>query len=105
MSSSASQDPAEDVKSSAGSWRRWLLIVLYHPVTRKVGRSLAVAFGVMVVAFLVMRVAPGDPALLLAGDDATPEAIEAFREKLGLNGSLLQQFWDYFRGLLLHLFE
>jgi ABC-type dipeptide/oligopeptide/nickel transport system permease component len=54
----------------------------------------------MVVAFLVMRVAPGDPALLLAGDDATPEAIEAFREKLGLNGSLLQQFWDYFRGLL-----
>jgi peptide/nickel transport system permease protein len=77
-----------------------LPIVLYHPITRKIGRALAVAFGVLVVSFLLMRLTPGDPALLLAGDDGTPELIAELREKLGLNGSLLEQFWTYFAQVL-----
>ena len=32
-----------------------------------------------------MSLLPGDPAVAIAGDSATPEAIEAQREKLGLN--------------------
>lgn len=52
-------------------------------------------FGVMMVTFLLVRMLPGDPALLLLGNMATPETIAAFREKLGLNLSLWEQFVHY----------
>jgi len=48
-----------------------------------------------VIAFLVVRLAPGDPALRLAGGMATPEQLEATRERLGLSGSLFSQLVNY----------
>lgn len=51
--------------------------------------------GVTVVAFLLVRLAPGDPAVRIAGGMATPEQLEATRERLGLTGSLPSQLWDY----------
>lgn len=52
-------------------------------------------FGVMLVTFLLIRLLPGDPALLLLGNMATPEAIASLRERLGLNASIWQQFLSY----------
>jgi ABC-type dipeptide/oligopeptide/nickel transport system permease component len=52
-------------------------------------------FGVMMVTFLLVRLLPGDPALLLLGNMATPETIAAFREKLGLHLPLWEQFLHY----------
>ncbi len=37
------------------------------------------------IVFLVIRVIPGDPALVIAGVDAAPKDIEAIRAKLGTN--------------------
>jgi len=51
--------------------------------------------GVTVIAFLLVRLAPGDPAVRLAGGMATPEQLDATRERLGLDGSLLSQLFDY----------
>lgn len=59
---------------------------------RHLGRALAVAFAVMCIAFMLIRLIPGDPVLLLLGDRATPESVAEYRTLLGLNGSLPEQF-------------
>ncbi|MCQ2001568.1 ABC transporter permease [Arthrobacter zhaoxinii] len=54
------------------------------------------------VIFIGVRQLPGDPALAMAGEEATPEQVEAVREQLGLNESLLTQYLKFignmFRG-------
>ena len=49
-------------------------------------------FGVMFVTFMLVRLLPGDPALLMLGNMATEESIANLREQLGLNGTLWEQF-------------
>ncbi|WP_315831895.1 ABC transporter permease [Bradyrhizobium prioriisuperbiae] len=51
--------------------------------------------GVMLVTFVLVRLLPGDPALLMLGNTATPETIAALRERLGLNLSIWKQFLRY----------
>jgi len=48
-----------------------------------------------VVVFLGVRALPGDPALALAGEDRTPEALAAIRQEYGLDQSLPVQFWHF----------
>lgn len=43
------------------------------------------------IIFSLLYIAPGDPAALLAGDDASPEVIDAIRERLGLDQSFFVQ--------------
>ncbi|ANC81577.1 ABC transporter permease [Pseudomonas putida] len=52
-------------------------------------------FGVLLATFLLIRLLPGDPALLMLGNMATPEQIHNLRERLGLNGSVWEQFSSY----------
>lgn len=59
-----------------------------------------VIVGVTFIVFLIMNMAPGDPAKTILGDQATPEAIEEKREELGLNDHVLVQYKNYFFGLL-----
>jgi len=59
------------------------------------GRLLAlipVLLVVAVVVFLLVRSTPGDPARVLAGEDATPEQVRMLRRDMGLEGSLPTQF-------------
>src|SRR5258708_9141025 len=67
-----------------------------HTVTRYIlGRLLAtvpVMVVVTVFVFFLLRIAPGDPAAIIAGEDATVEAIGAMRAKLGLDRPVLEQF-------------
>ena len=51
--------------------------------------------GVIVVAFLLNRALPGDPAAYFAGSAATKQAIEEIRVKLGLDRSWPEQFVRY----------
>jgi peptide/nickel transport system permease protein len=48
-----------------------------------------------VVVFLGVRALPGDPALALAGEDRTPEALAAIRERYGLDQPLPLQYWHF----------
>ncbi|MDZ5441656.1 ABC transporter permease [Micromonospora sp. 4G57] len=48
-----------------------------------------------VVVFLGVRALPGDPALALAGEDRSPEALEAIRHHYGLDQPLPLQFAQY----------
>ena len=47
---------------------------------------------VAVIVFLILRLTPGDPAAVIAGDSATNEQIEQIRTSLGLNESIPVQF-------------
>ena len=62
------------------------------------GRLLATIPVMGVVAtlvFLLLRLAPGDPAAILAGDIATPEQIAAIRARLGLDQPIWTQYVHY----------
>jgi peptide/nickel transport system permease protein len=60
-----------------------------------IGRLLATIPVMTVVAvfvFFLLRIAPGDPAAIIAGDDATTQDIENIRAKLGLDRPMFEQF-------------
>ena len=52
-------------------------------------------FGVLVVTFAVTRFTPGDPAEIMAGLEATPEAVASIRAELGLDKPVVTQFVIY----------
>ncbi|MGI9416251.1 MAG: ABC transporter permease [Geminicoccaceae bacterium] len=54
--------------------------------------TIPVMMMVAIVVFLMLRLTPGDPAAIIAGDNANSAQIEAIRDQLGLNRPLWQQF-------------
>ncbi|HET8678719.1 MAG TPA: ABC transporter permease [bacterium] len=61
-------------------------------VLRRVLRTIPVLLAISALIFISIRLIPGDPALLLAGDRATGEAIEQIRRDLGLNRPVIAQY-------------
>lgn len=57
-------------------------------------------FLVSVLAFLAFQIIPGDPTTKLLGTEATPEAVAALREELGLNRPVLLRYWDWLTAFL-----
>ncbi len=55
---------------------------------------------VSIVIFVVMRIIPGDPAQIILGLQATPEAVAALREQLGLDRPLIVQYVSWIGHLL-----
>jgi peptide/nickel transport system permease protein len=62
---------------------------------RLLGMALTILVGAFVV-FMVMKAAPGDPALAVLGEQAGPEAIAAFHQRYHLDAPILAQFWWWF---------
>lgn len=69
-------------------------------ILRRVVSTIAVTALVGIFVFLLLRLAPGDPAAIIAGDAATPQMIAAIREKLGFNDPLPLQFAHWALGML-----
>jgi peptide/nickel transport system permease protein len=55
---------------------------------------------VAIFVFLLLRITPGDPAAIIAGDMATPANIERIRQHLGLNEPMLTQFFKWIGQLI-----
>ena len=67
-----------------------------------VQRLLAIIPVFMIVAitvFMLIHITPGDPALLMAGDEATPAQIDALRKDLGLDKPIHIQLVNYFKDI------
>jgi ABC-type dipeptide/oligopeptide/nickel transport system permease component len=64
------------------------------------GRLLTTLLLVSVVVFVMVRLAPGDPAMLLAGQDATPELVAETRTRLGLDEPIWVQYARYLGGIV-----
>ena len=61
-------------------------------IVRRLFATLPVMAVVALFVFFLLRFAPGDPAAIIAGDDATAESIAAVRAKLGLDRPMVEQF-------------
>src|SRR6056297_525672 len=70
-------------------------------ILRRLGYGLLLMLGVVVLNFLLIRLAPGDPAVVIAGEmgGATEEMLESIREEYGLNKPVLVQLWIYVSGV------
>lgn len=76
-------------------------LVMAAAVARRLAYSLVVLFAVAAIAFVGLRLAPGDVTTqILDPARATPEELEALRRELGLDQPILVQFWSYVSGLL-----
>lgn len=58
-----------------------------------------ILFVVAAVVFFIVHLAPGGPAAVILGPQATPEAVENLKEQLGLNLPIFQQFLNWLAGL------
>ena len=68
-------------------------------ILRRVLAVIPVMFIVAVFIFLLLRLTPGDPAAIIAGDMATPAQLDRIREAMGLNDPLHIQFLTWMRAL------
>lgn len=66
---------------------------------RRVLSALPAVLGVIVIVFAMVRLAPGDPALLLAGEFADAATVERIRARFGLDRPPLEQFWIFLTGV------
>jgi ABC-type dipeptide/oligopeptide/nickel transport system permease component len=64
-------------------------------VARRVGQAVIALVGVMIVAFFLLRVLPGDPAALMLSEFGTPEQVEALRKSMGLDQPIFVQFFTF----------
>lgn len=67
-------------------------------VLRRLPAFLATLFLVSVLVFVVIRVLPGDPALIIMGTSASPEAAAALRRAMGLDRPLAVQYAEWLAG-------
>jgi len=64
-------------------------------VVRRLVAAVPTLIAVLTLVFVIVRIVPGDPALVILGDQATPEAIAALRARLGLDRPLHEQYLDF----------
>ena len=62
-------------------------------VLRRLVATLPVVVVVTIVVFLLLHLAPGDPAVVIAGDNASAAEVARIRTQLGLDRPLIEQFW------------
>lgn len=55
---------------------------------------------VAVIVFLLLFLAPGDPAVIMAGENATAETIARIRENMGMNAPIYEQFFRWIGNIL-----
>jgi peptide/nickel transport system permease protein len=72
-------------------------------VTRRIAGQLAGGlisiWGASIIAFILMRVLPGNPARLIVGPLASQQAIEQQERAMGLDQPLVVQYWRYIKGI------
>lgn len=68
----------------------------------RLGKALVVILGVVILNFLLIRLAPGDPASIMAGEASSsdPAYVEQLRQQFGFDQPLYQQLWIYLQGIV-----
>ena len=73
---------------------------MLKPLIRRLIEMTVVMALVVTIVFVIVRIAPGDPAAMMLGPDATPQDVADLRTRLGLDQSLAVQYLRYVGGLL-----
>ncbi|TDE16041.1 nickel ABC transporter permease [Jiangella asiatica] len=69
-------------------------------LARRLLFSVFVLWGAVSVIFLVLRLVPGDPAMVLLGPDATASQVDELRARMGLDEPLIVQYGIYLRDVV-----
>ena len=69
-------------------------------VLKKLFALIITLFIVSLLAFLAFQIIPGDPTTKMLGTEATPEAVQALREQLGLDRPVLLRYWHWLTAFL-----
>jgi peptide/nickel transport system permease protein/oligopeptide transport system permease protein len=73
---------------------------LFQYTIRRALIALPSILGVLIIVFAMVRLAPGDPALLLAGELADEATVERIRERFGLDRPVPEQFARFLGGVV-----
>src|SRR5947199_3320095 len=68
---------------------------MFTYVVRRILATIPVMVVVALFVFSLLFIAPGDPAAIIAGDQATPADVERIRQSLGLDRPFLVQFGEW----------
>lgn len=71
-------------------------------IVRRFLIAIPVLFGVTIINFIIMKMAPGNPVDMLVSPKLPAEAREAKMIELGLNDSVVVQYWNWLKNLVLH---
>lgn len=68
----------------------------------RIAKGIAVLFAIAILNFLLIRAAPGDPAVVMAGEAGAADAVflQQLRERFGLERPFIEQLWIYVKGYL-----
>src|SRR6185436_18456696 len=69
-------------------------------LARRLAFAFVTLFAVLTLVFVLVRIVPGDPAQLILGDQASREAIDALRQRLGLNMPISEQYVVFLKNAL-----
>ncbi|MFM1651857.1 ABC transporter permease [Brevibacillus sp. B_LB10_24] len=69
-------------------------------ILKRIVSLIPIVFGISVLVFTILHLVPGDPASIMLGTNATPEAIKALRQSMGLDQPLVTQYLHWMGGLL-----
>ena len=78
------------------------LVNMHKFILRRLLMLIPVMLGVSFIVFSMLHLAPGDPAVTIAGEHATLEQIEAIRESMGLNDPFLVQYGRWLGNAVIH---
>ena len=74
--------------------------IMHRYIIKRLLMLIPVLLCVSFLIFFIMDLAPGDPALMIAGDGADPAVVEQIREDYGFNDPLLVRYFNYMKGLV-----
>jgi peptide/nickel transport system permease protein len=66
-------------------------------VVRRLLLLVPILLGVSILIFIWIRALPGDPASALLGERSTPELVQQYKERYGLDRPIPVQYWDYLK--------
>ena len=69
-------------------------------ILRRLAATVPVMLIVAVLVFLMLRLTPGDPAAIIAGDNANTEQVALIRSRLGLDRPMFVQFFIWLGNIL-----
>lgn len=73
---------------------------MFNFFLRRILTTIPILLFITIAVFAIMHVLPGDPALIILGEEANPQSREALRERMGLNLPFHTQYLNWLGGIL-----
>jgi glutathione transport system permease protein len=68
-------------------------------VLKRMGFAMITLVAVLTIVFFLVRILPGDPAMMILGDQASQQSIDLLRGRLGLDRPMIVQYFDFMKGV------